>query len=101
MYSIPTIWWLAPIAALIALIAARLLHARLMLESEGTDQMKEIAGHVKEGAMAYLRQQYRIVGIVNHPGGNRNPVLGYEVLGDDSDLPELLKKYPIALITLG
>ena len=45
--------------------------------------------------------KYRIVGIVNHSGGDRDPVLGYEVLGDDSDLPELLKKYPIALITVG
>ena len=44
---------------------------------------------------------YKIAGIVDRPGGNRNPVLGYEVLGNDDDLPELLKKYPIALITIG
>ena len=45
--------------------------------------------------------KYKITGIVNQPGGNCEPVLGYEVLGDDEDLPELLKKYPNALITVG
>jgi len=45
--------------------------------------------------------KYKIAGIVDKIGGNRNPVLGYEVLGNDDDLPELLKKYPIALITVG
>ena len=45
--------------------------------------------------------KYKITGIVNQPGGNCEPVLGYEVLGDDEDLPELLKKYHNALITVG
>jgi sugar O-acyltransferase (sialic acid O-acetyltransferase NeuD family) len=45
--------------------------------------------------------KYKIAGIVNQPGGNREPVLGYEVLGNDEDLPELLKKHPSALITVG
>lgn len=35
-----------------------------MKESEGTPRMKEIAAHVRKGAMAYLRQQYRVVAIV-------------------------------------
>ena len=35
-----------------------------MKESEGTDTMKRIAGHVRKGAMAYLRQQYRVVALV-------------------------------------
>ena len=45
--------------------------------------------------------KYQIAGIVNQPGGNSDPVLGYEILGDDGDLPELLKKYKNALITVG
>lgn len=45
--------------------------------------------------------KYHIAGIVNEIGGNRDPVLGYEVLGDDEDLPELFKKYQIMLITVG
>ena len=35
----------------------------MMKESEGTDTMKRIAGHVRKGAMAYLRQQYRVLGL--------------------------------------
>lgn len=45
--------------------------------------------------------RYKIAGIVNQTDGCSEPVLGYEVLGDDEDLPELQKKYPIALITVG
>ena len=36
----------------------------MMREDEGTDLMKKIALHVRTGAMAYLRQQYKVVGIV-------------------------------------
>ena len=45
--------------------------------------------------------KYKITGIVNQTDGCGESVLGYEVLGDDGDLPELLKKYTIALITVG
>jgi hypothetical protein len=45
--------------------------------------------------------KYKIAGIVNLPGRNTDPFLGYEVLGDDGGLPELFKKYTIALITVG
>ena len=45
--------------------------------------------------------KYIIAGIVCQPRGDREPVLGYKVLGDDEDLPELLKKHPNALITVG
>jgi len=45
--------------------------------------------------------KYQIAGIVNQSGGSREQILGYDVLGDDEDLPELLKKHPNALITVG
>ena len=45
--------------------------------------------------------RYKIAGIVNQTDGCSEPVLGYEILGDDEDLPELQKKYQIALITVG
>ena len=45
--------------------------------------------------------KFIIAGIVCQPRGGREPVLGYEVLGDDEDLPELFKKYKFALITVG
>jgi K(+)-stimulated pyrophosphate-energized sodium pump len=61
--SLPLAWWLAPIGAVVALIFAWYFYRSVMKESEGTDSMIEIAQAVREGAMAYLRQQYRVVTI--------------------------------------
>ena len=36
----------------------------MMKESEGTPRMKEIAGYVRIGAMAYLKQQYKVVALI-------------------------------------
>lgn len=55
---------MVPAASLIALFMAWYFYRGMMKESEGTDQMKKIAGYVRKGAMSYLKQQYRIVGIV-------------------------------------
>ncbi|MDE5945442.1 MAG: sodium-translocating pyrophosphatase [Rikenella sp.] len=62
--NIPLIFWLVPAAALIALGFARYFFVRMKRLSEGNDTMRTIAGHVRKGAMAYLKQQYKIVGIV-------------------------------------
>ncbi|WP_281671333.1 sodium-translocating pyrophosphatase [Rikenella microfusus] len=62
--NIPLIFWLVPAAALIALGFARYFFVRMKRQSEGSETMRTIAGHVRKGAMAYLRQQYKIVGIV-------------------------------------
>ena len=58
------LFWIVPVCSLIALFFAWLFFRGMMKESEGTDTMKRIASHVRKGAMAYLRQQYKIVGIV-------------------------------------
>ena len=60
----PDIWWVAPIAAIMALLFAKMIYDKMMRASEGTPKMKEIAQYVREGAMAYLRRQYKVVGIV-------------------------------------
>ncbi|MCC8063226.1 MAG: sodium/proton-translocating pyrophosphatase, partial [Rikenellaceae bacterium] len=62
--NIPLIFWLVPIAALVALGFARYFFVHMKRQSEGSETMKTIAGHVRKGAMAYLRQQYKVVGIV-------------------------------------
>ncbi len=61
--SIPAIWWVAPIGSVVALLFALFFYRQLLAQSEGNDRMKEIAQYVREGAMAYLRQQYKVVGI--------------------------------------
>ncbi|MBP6634468.1 MAG: sodium-translocating pyrophosphatase [Paludibacter sp.] len=58
------IFYLVPISALVALGFAYYFFKQMMRESEGTATMKKIAAHVRKGAMAYLRQQYKVVTIV-------------------------------------
>jgi K(+)-stimulated pyrophosphate-energized sodium pump len=57
------LFWFVPIASVIALVFAWYFFKTMMKESEGTDSMKRIASHVRKGAMAYIRQQYKVVGI--------------------------------------
>ena len=64
MNNIPLVFWLIPAASLTALGMAWYFFHTMMKEEEGTARMAEIAEHVRKGAMAYLKQQYRVVGIV-------------------------------------
>lgn len=61
---IPSVFWLVPLASVIALGMAWYFFRSMMKEDEGTPRMKEIAEHVRKGAMAYLKQQYKVVLIV-------------------------------------
>jgi K(+)-stimulated pyrophosphate-energized sodium pump len=61
---LPWIWWLGPVGAILALVFAWYFYTQVMKESEGTPKMIEIAQAVREGAMAYLNRQYRVVGMV-------------------------------------
>ena len=58
------LFYLVPAAAVIALLFAYIFFRQMMKESEGNVTMKEIARFVREGAMAYLKQQYKVVTIV-------------------------------------
>ena len=58
------LFWLVPAAAVAALFFAWLFFRQMMKESEGSATMKEIALYVRKGAMAYLKQQYKVVTIV-------------------------------------
>ncbi len=62
--AIPLIWWLAPIASLLALGFAVYFYRKMMEAPEGTERMIEIARYVREGAYAYLFRQYSVVAIV-------------------------------------
>ena len=54
-------FYLVPVASIVALIFAYYFFKKMMKESEGTERMKTIALHVRQGAMSYLRQQYKVV----------------------------------------
>ena len=64
MENIPYIFWVIPIASVVALVMAWVFFKSMMRADEGTPRMREIAGHVRKGAMAYLKQQYKVVGEV-------------------------------------
>ena len=62
--NIPFVFWLVPIASVVALAMAGYFFRQMRKEDEGTPRMIEIAEFVRKGAMAYLRQQYKVVTIV-------------------------------------
>lgn len=57
-------FYLVPFASVVALFFAYYFFKRMMKESEGTEKMKTIAGYIREGAMSYLKQQYKVVIVV-------------------------------------
>lgn len=58
------LFWLAPAASVIALTFAWVFYRQMKKQSEGTPTMQKIAQHVRQGAMSYLKQQYKVVGMV-------------------------------------
>ncbi len=58
------LFYLVPLASLVALGFAYLFYKQMLKQDEGTPRMKEIALYVRQGAMAYLKQQYKVVAIV-------------------------------------
>ncbi len=61
---VPVIWWIAPIASVLALLFAKYFYTTVIKADAGNDKMQEIATYVKEGAMAYLVRQYKVVSVV-------------------------------------
>ncbi|MFC1807860.1 sodium-translocating pyrophosphatase [Candidatus Omnitrophota bacterium] len=57
------LFFLAPLSAIIALVFSGFLTFKIMKHDEGTDKMREIAQAVREGAQAYIKRQYSMVGI--------------------------------------
>ena len=62
--GITPLWWIAPICSLIALFCAFICYRLMIKAPKGNARMEEIAGYVRDGAMAYLKQQYSRVGLV-------------------------------------
>ena len=59
-----TLFWIVPTSSLVALVLAWYFYKRMMRESEGTPTMAKIALYVRQGAMSYLKQQYKVVGLI-------------------------------------
>jgi K(+)-stimulated pyrophosphate-energized sodium pump len=59
-----TLFLLAPLGSASALFFAWFFYRQMKKESEGTEHMARIASYVRKGAMAYLRQQYKVVAMI-------------------------------------
>src|SRR5210317_1155294 len=64
MKEIADFFWIIPTASIVALVFAYLFFRNMMKSPEGTPRMKEIAQYVREGAMAYIKRQYKVVAMV-------------------------------------
>jgi K(+)-stimulated pyrophosphate-energized sodium pump len=58
------LFWLAPAGSALALIFAWLFFHQMKKASEGSERMAKIASYVRTGAMAYLKQQYKVVSLI-------------------------------------
>jgi K(+)-stimulated pyrophosphate-energized sodium pump len=58
------VFWIAPLASLLALYFAWRFFSEMLRQDAGTEVMQRIGGHVRVGAMAYLRQQYKVMIVV-------------------------------------
>jgi K(+)-stimulated pyrophosphate-energized sodium pump len=61
---IDNLFWIAPVSAVLALLFAWIFYRSMKKAPAGNDRMQEIAQYVREGAMAYLGRQYKVVTIV-------------------------------------
>ena len=61
--GIPVIWYIAPLGAIAALIFAFIFYQNVKKNDPGNETMQRIAMHVRKGAFAYLKQQYKGIGI--------------------------------------
>ncbi len=50
-----------PVVGVISLVVALMLKSWIAKQDEGNDRMKEIAGYIREGAMAFLGREYKMV----------------------------------------
>ncbi|MBE2213046.1 MAG: sodium-translocating pyrophosphatase [Opitutaceae bacterium] len=61
--NLPNIFWLVPAGSVAALLFAYMFFRQMVAQPAGTELMQRIAEHVRKGAMAYLKQQYKVVGM--------------------------------------
>ena len=57
------LWWLAPVGAVLALVFAFIFYGQVKRANPGDENMQKIAAHVRQGAYAYLKRQYKVVAV--------------------------------------
>ena len=62
-------WWLffALASSLLAIVVGFFLSRGVLRADQGTEKMREIAGAIQEGAMAYLKRQFRTIALILIP----------------------------------
>ncbi len=61
--NLPGMWYIAPIMAAVALVMAFKFYQEVKASNPGDEEMQRIAGYVTDGAMAYLKRQYKVVAV--------------------------------------
>ena len=61
--------WLSGASAVLALLVGWFLVKQVLRQDEGTPKMKEIASAIQEGAWAYLKRQFKTIGLILIPVG--------------------------------
>jgi len=94
-----TMQWIIPIAGLAAVAFAAFLARDVLRRDTGTDAMRDVAGTIHEGAVAFIRRQYTTIGLLALAGA---VVIGLVIFfvetKDVADVPSLAGA-PIALMT--
>ena len=63
-FTMDNLLFMVPIASVLALAVAFIFYKQIFSLDKGTPEMQAISDKIEEGAMAYLRQQYKTIGII-------------------------------------
>ena len=63
-FTMDNLLFMVPLASVLALAVAFIFYKQIFSLDKGTPEMQAISDKIEEGAMAYLRQQYKTIGII-------------------------------------
>ncbi len=98
LMQIPPVFYLVPAAGVIALLAAFVFTTWVNKQDVGTDKMREIAGHIREGAMAFLTREYKTLSVFVIAVA---VLLGIGYMGDQDSHPLVALSFVVGAICSG